>query len=110
MGDRVSIQFVHEGEYSPVLFSHWGGKELVKDIKRYLQGINTGGAFTPLDRLEPGTVMVDLIRYLTKDLVVVDSDYYLAINVEGGDNSDNGHYLFNLEDGKIEHTKGEYEE
>ena len=53
----------------------------------------------PLDRLEPGTVMVDFIREYTKDLKIVNSNYYLAKSDEEGDNSDNGHWTIDLETG-----------
>ena len=109
MGDRVSIQFKDSHGVSPVLFSHWGGKGFVKDVKAYLKTLNTSISTAPLNRLEHGTVMMDFIRHITKDMSIVDSDYYLELTVNDGDNSDNGHYIFDLDSGKVKHTKGEYE-
>ena len=51
---------------------------------------------TPLDRLEPDTVIVDFIRHLTQNINEVESDLYLCKNAEEGDNSDNGHHIIKL--------------
>jgi len=48
--------------------------------------------FDPLDRLEPGTVMVDFIRYLTGGKDRVTASLYLTCKENEGDNSDNGHH------------------
>lgn len=47
-----------------------------------------------MDRFESDVVMVDFIRYLTKDLPRVDSNYRLT---NEGDNSDNGHFSIDIE-------------
>ncbi len=52
----------------------------------------------PLGRLEPGTVMVDFIRALTKDCESVNSNYYLGKDDMDGDNSDNGHFTIDVND------------
>lgn len=42
MGDRVSIQFKDkDGTLSPVLFSHWGGMEFVKQARKYVKELKT---------------------------------------------------------------------
>lgn len=101
MGDRVSIEFVNGKEHSVVLFSHWGGMDFVKDAEEYVKELRAevkGNHVNPLQRLEPNTVMVDLIRYLTKDLKRVESDLYLGAEECSGDNSDNGHHIIRLDE------------
>lgn len=99
MGDRVSIQFKTGGEKSVVLFSHWGGIEFVNFANDYAKELlaETGEKHCmPLDRLEPHTVMVDFIRYLSKDLGPdkrIESNYYIGTDEDDGDNSDNGHFI-----------------
>lgn len=102
MGDRISIRFVNKRKgMSVVLFSHWDGKELLKEAKNYLKQLPKGSHTTPLDRREPKTVMVDFIRHLTTGFSVVDSNYYLGVNENDGDNSDNGHYDIDVMTGKV---------
>lgn len=99
MGDRVSIQFKKDTELSIVLFSHWDGMSLVDTAKRYvieLKDKNPGKIMKPIHRLEPQTVMVDFVRYLTKELEQVESNYYFGFSETDGDNSDNGHFIISL--------------
>ena len=101
MGDRVSISFRKGEEESVVLFSHWGGKAFVAVARGYVRELKTeaqrAGMTWPLFRLEPQTVMVDFIRTLTSGVSRVQSDYYLGKNKEDGDNSDNGHFVIDLD-------------
>jgi hypothetical protein len=100
MGDRVSIQFEKNGRKSVTLFSHWGGMDFVEDARNYvavLREERKGKGMNPLDRLEPETVMVDFIRYLTKDDARVESNLYLGVDENDGDNSDNGNHILNLD-------------
>lgn len=108
MGDRASVSFSNiptgfkgepvegaEREFSPVLFSHWGGMDFVNEAYRYARELKArvkGKQFNPLDRLEPGTVMVDFIRHITKGEEVIESNLYLGRTQDDGDNSDNGHH------------------
>ena len=101
MGDRVSIQFVNGERKSVVLFSHWEGMALVDIAQDYaikLKEEKAGQHITPLDRLEPETVMVDFIRHLVVYLSIpnVDGNYYLGKDENDGDNGDNGHHLISL--------------
>ncbi len=103
MGDRVSMQFVdNDGFKSVVLFSHWGGLAFVEKAKKYVENLKTwiksrdSKVGMPLTRLEPNTVMVDFIRHFTKDMNRVESDLYLGIHEDDGDNSDNGHFEIKL--------------
>ena len=98
MGDRVSISFKHGTEESVTLFNHWGGMTFVADAQRYADALPRGKRFRPLDLLEPGTVMVDFIRLITKDLDCVGSSLYLCATPNDGDNSDNGHHVIDLKD------------
>jgi hypothetical protein len=101
MGDRVSISFRKGDQESVVLFSHWGGKTLVAVARGYVRELKTeaqrAGMTWPLFRLEPQTVMVDFIRMLTEGVSRVQSDYYLEKYKEDGDNSDNGHFVIDLD-------------
>lgn len=123
MGDRVSISFRKGAWESVALFSHWGGMDFVNLARQYvlelrseqttssvLHALDSGKtrAITayPLDRLEPDTVMVDFIRYLTRGMDRVKSDYYLGRDWEQGDNSDNGHHVIDL----LERQPGESEQ
>jgi hypothetical protein len=99
MGDRVSICFNKDGEQSVTLFSHWRGKDLVKEANKYVKMLKeetTDNNVGPLKSLEPCTVMVDFIRHLTSKMVRVDSDLYLGRDELDGDNSDNGHFEIKL--------------
>ena|SRR3972149_4274729 len=99
MGDRISIQFQMGREKSVVLFNHWGGMEFKKTAEQYVKDLikqTKGTSLYPLDRLEPNTVMVDFIRYITKDMERVQSSLHLGVDQEDGDNSDNGHHIIEL--------------
>jgi len=101
MGDRVSISFVKDDWESPTLFSHWGGIEFVEYALQYAIDLvkrKKGTTVTPLDRLEPQTVLVDFIRHITKNEKEINSDLYLGRDFNDGDNSDNGHYQIILPD------------
>lgn len=101
MGDRVSVSFRKADEESVVLFSHWGGKTFVAVARGYVRELKTEARRTgmtwPLFRLEPSTVMVDFIRMLTEGVGRVQSDYYLGRTPQDGDNSDNGHFVIDLD-------------
>ncbi len=100
MGDRISIQFQNGKEKSVCLFSHWGGESFLETAVSYVNTLMRevkGKESGPLDRLEPNTVMVDFIRYITKGMKRVESDLYLASTEDDGDNSDNGHHVIKLE-------------
>lgn len=103
MGDRVSISFRHGERESVALFNHWGGREFVNEALDYLSALNErpDSALMPLDRKEPCYVMVDFIRWLTKDMGRVESSLYLGKDSWDGDNSDNGHYVIDLETGRF---------
>lgn len=100
MGARISIQFANGNETSPVLFSHWGGEEFIDEVNTYLQELKAeqgDNVITyPLARLEPRTVMVDFIRYITKNMDRVLSNLYLGVDENDGDNSDYGHHVIDL--------------
>lgn len=103
MGDRISISFKNGKDESVALFNHWGGMEFLKTAHRYVKELKKKLGkkklkmeCEPIDRLEPETVMVDFIRWLTKDMDIVSSDLYLGKDCGDGDNSDNGHFTINL--------------
>ena len=99
MGDRVSISFVNGNEESVVLFNHWDGMDFVNAAKTYVKNLKKevgDNEVDPLDRLEPNTVMVDFIRYITRDMKRVNHNLYLGKDENHGDNGDNGHHKINL--------------
>lgn len=102
MGDRVSIQFKKGEDKSVVLFSHWGGMEFVETAKEYVSMLKAECKASetpddlPLGSLDPETVIVDFIRYITKDMERVESTLYLGATSDDGDNSDNGHHIIEL--------------
>ena len=112
MGDRISISFVNGAIQSPALFSHWGGTSFLEDVELYLNELREEISnldhpnSLPLDRLEPGTVMVDFIRWMAErelrgdhiKRLRITSDLYLGKDSEDGDNSDNGHVEIDLAD------------
>jgi hypothetical protein len=102
MGDRVSVQFKNGRNLSVVLFSHWRGRHLLRSVENYHTLLNKSDVLlgTPLGRKEPNTVMVDFVRWITTGMKVVDSDLYFGKTKKYGDNSNNGHWVFDLKDGK----------
>lgn len=104
MGDRISISFKNGSEESVAFFSHWDGMHPYKSAQAYVKllkkmSADTGGTRYPLDRLEPQTVMVDFIKWYLQNEIGnehVTSNYYLGVNGDDGDNSDNGHYTIDL--------------
>lgn len=104
MGDRISISFKNGDEESVTLFSHWRGRDLLSSVQQYVKELkaDTGvPAAYPISRGEPNTVMVDFIRWLTKDMPRVTNDLYLGRDESEGDNSDNGHYTYDLDADEI---------
>jgi len=100
MGARVSIQFKNGDNLSPILFSHWGGDSFVEEANKYVEELKEevgDKKCYPLERLEAGTVLVDFIRHITKNLKRVDSDLYLEISENNGDNRDYGHHIIELD-------------
>ena len=123
MGDRVSISFVNVDRLhhekikmeSVPLFNHWGGREFpqyalnwVKKLKREVNE-KKDNISTPYTRLEPQRVMVLFIADLQKDKQFADytnkkritHSIYLGKDKNDGDNSDNGHFMIDINDEKI---------
>jgi hypothetical protein len=100
MGDRVSISFRNGDMESVSLFSHWDGISFVERARNYIEKLKKRNPSKercmPLQRMEPRTLMVDFIRDLTRDLKLVDSNYYLGTDHMDGDNSDNGHHVIDV--------------
>ncbi len=120
MGDRISIQFElnacdNEGkpckERSVAFFDHWGGEDMVQNVHDFNEEVllkriancndRYGGEL--LDRMEPRTVMVAFIAWLFRgpeaDSIPIHS-FYLGVDANDGDNSDNGNVVFVLEPGR----------
>ena len=106
MGDRISIQFVNEDDKSVVFFDHWAGKGLIEEVHDYLIELITessdGRISMPLDRREPSVVMIDFIAWraskhgFNPPLRRIRSSWYLGVDENDGDNSDNGHWCIDV--------------
>jgi hypothetical protein len=108
MGNTISLQFVNGADESVVLFSHWDGRELLEEAQLYVKELkeeNRNKNNSPLEKLEPQTVMVDFIRHLTRFLTKneqrVESNYYLRASSTEGDNTNNGHWKIDLRTGIV---------
>jgi len=105
MGDRISVSFTDGVHESVALFNHCGGKSFLNKALGHIQQLRQktkgGYGISPLDRLEPQTVMVDFIRHLTKNMDRVAGDLYLWQDYMDGDNSDNGHFTIDVTTGSI---------
>ena len=110
MGARISISFQNKNEEylvpmeeSVTLFNHWGGIEFVTEAEKYVKELkknikhNVISSGHPLGRLEPNTVMVNFIKWYTRNEDRITSNLYLGKNHDDGDNSDFGHHTINLE-------------
>lgn len=108
MGDRISISFKKGEDESIALFSHWRGRSLLDEVQEYLDQLETtlkkrkSNICSPIDRMEPDTVIIDFIRWLTKGDDIISGDLYLGKDGTEGDNSDNGHFVFNLDSGLVD--------
>jgi len=114
-------------EESPVLFHHWGGTELprvafewFKKVKIATKKLRGNDPFT---RLEPRNLMVQLIGTLAREKwdqyamyekkkftehdTWMSYSLYLGKDSQDGDNSDNGHYTIDVDEGKMYNDKGE---
>ena len=113
-------------EQSPALFHHWGGTHFPKfAFQRFKKvkekyGKNGGDPFT---RMEPRNLMVQFIAHLrnhddlrydrhyngewSTDDELLSYSIYLGKDSNDGDNSDNGHYIIDVDKGKMYNDKGE---
>ena len=107
MSDSVSISFKNGDQESVILTSDWScfaflddiviyHSQLVKTIKEQTAA---GNIRTPLFRKEPNTVMVDFIRWLTKRMRVVETDYHMSAKKNSGEM---GHCTFDLNTGQFD--------
>ena len=115
---------------SPALFHHWGGTELPHVAFEWFKKVKTEakelGGSDPFTRLEPGNLMVQLIgtlarekwdqyttgltkdkKGITKHSTWMTHSMYLGKDGQDGDNSDNGHYTIDVDDGVMYNDKGE---
>jgi hypothetical protein len=110
MGDRISISFKDEQEESIVLFDHWAGTEIKKKVEQFIKELNQKYAKNHRDRYtrrEASSIMPLFIAwYFDK---TGGESVYLGATSKDGDNSDNGHYIYDLVKEEWSHTKGAYE-
>ena len=115
MGDRISIQFVNNDDKSVVFFDHWAGRSLLEEAQDYLVELNAetpdGRISMPLDRREPSVVMMDFIVWraskygFNPPLRRVRGSWYLGVDENDGDNSDNGHWYIDVSKPNNEATR-----
>ena len=104
---------------SVVFFHHRGGEDLPRIAVRYLVELKKEGYGNEeyvkeykfrgaLGRLEPSTVMVDFIRWFIKhhhgrqeSTGRVTGDIYLGTDWKDGDNSDNGHWIIDVDECRV---------
>lgn len=105
MGARASVSFIKDNRESVVLFSHWGGQDFHRTARKYardlIKDVEHRGDQYPLHRLEPNTVMVDFVRFMSEQEIDMDehriiSNLYLGRDLYDGDNSDYGHKTISL--------------
>ena len=114
MGDRISIQFVNGDDKSVVFFDHWAGRTLLQEVQEYLVELNAeipdSQVSMPLDRREPSVVIMDFIAWravkhgYNPPLKRIQGSWYLGVDENDGDNSDNGHWCFDVSKAKQEVT------
>lgn len=119
MGDRISIAFSDRNPCespdpveSVALFSHWNGLGLLKDAIDYVnklqEEVKDNRDHSPLDRLEPATVITDFVVQEFSKLERITSNYYLGKDKTDGDNSNNGHFIIDLANNRIHNEHNWY--
>ena len=107
VGDRISFSFINGDRESVAFFAHWAGRWMLASVESYWKELNKeldGSSFYPLQRLEPNTVMLDFIKWFFSDSDArIWSSFYLGKDDNDGDNSDNGHWIFDLQKGEWVH-------
>jgi hypothetical protein len=102
MGDRISISFKDDTEESVVLFDHWAGLKLKSDVETFISELDKKwkkSEHDPITRREASCIMVIFIAWYT-DQHGINYSVYLGRTQNDGDNSDNGHHVFDLVTGK----------
>ena len=102
MGDRISIQFTDGNEYSVVFNHHCAGLRLIQEVREYISLLNAQkpeGTFDPIDRREPSAIMPHFIGWYMCQKDCGTGSIRLGCNESDNDNSDNGHFIFNLKTG-----------
>ena len=82
----------------------------MREAQEYLYGLleEVGdNRSMPLERGEPGTVMMDFIRYINRHHPSqrIMSSLYLGRDRNDGDNSDHGHTMLSTETGEVIETE-----
>lgn len=120
MGNSISISFLKrnvddEDEIveSVVLFSHWQGRRLLALACTYLEQLraaNRGRSSLdswPLERLEPRTVIVDFIGWMSSAMPLMSRDIYLGRVQVDSRYLHHGHFTFDLDQWRFtEHDTG----
>ncbi len=119
MGNRISISFYKKHRYmngddyeSAAFFSHWRGKQLLEDVKAFskwyekIRESRLESEYSdPFMRKDPDFVIMLFSWWVVEKRLgegfIVDGDYYIGKNDKDGDNSDNGHYIIDVDDWSI---------
>ena len=107
MGDRVTVSFKEpDGEESPALYHHWGGKAFPKLIRKWYKEHYKQPEF---QGIYAGKVVVQFLAWLGKNRLLSDFDSIdICKDKDDIDASDNGHYTIFLKDGRMTNGSGEY--
>ena len=104
MGDRIAISFVNGRERSPVLYSHWRGRDLIEDVQTFWQEHH--GSI----RDEPSNMMVNFITYIRNGEVYDGGEYLYSDEEHCCSPDDNGFWEMDTRTGEVIQTKkGEWE-
>ena len=100
-----------EDDHSVALFSSDDGMGLVRLASAYMDELRDHAKLscssdTPLERLEPQTVMVDFIRHITVPFKRIGWNYSLYPSTMYGPETDLGHYVLHTGGDDIEHYLG----
>ena len=92
MGDRIGVVFQSEYyEDSPVLHSHWMGRELTKAVQLWMKTVDTSD-------MVPGEAMVKFIAWYAIEYGIPSE---LDIQTHEDDCEDNGIFYADLDNGTV---------
>lgn len=95
MGDRICLTFTDGKSFSPTLYSHWDGMDLI-DWARDFYNI-----YCKEVRTEPENWMVNFIAYLTQGRVKDGNLYLYPCRDASASPDDNGYWMMNTKTGEI---------
>jgi hypothetical protein len=97
MGERASFQFEKDGDKSVIFYDHWGNMDLIENVRAFVNELNRISPYHednsgPLDRREPGIMMVNfVVSYVGQGLHK--SSYDLLDSNTKMEGNDHGHHV-----------------